>query len=98
MVQMQLDFPQPMTSEAPKPLPGMISKAQLCRHFDISNKTLRTTILTDHVLGAAGCVWERTDDNSHQPAIQFRQRLPPALTQMVYLMHNITSLHRQKGK
>lgn len=102
-MQTQLQFPvNPMpTVEAvrpPRPLPAMVSKAALRRHFDISDKLLRSSILTDNVLMAAGCVWRPEDAQPGQRAVQFLHRLPPSLTQMVYLAYNITELLRQKGK
>ncbi len=101
MMQMQLDFPmhtQEPPTRAAKPLPPMVSKDALCRHFDISSKTLRAEILTDNILLAAGCTWQATDENTGLRAIQHKQRLPPDLTQLIYLTYNITELLRQKGK
>jgi hypothetical protein len=92
-MQYAIPFAENPTQTA-KPLPPMVSKAQLCEFFQISNKTLRTTILTDTVLTAAGCVWEYNPEQPNMPAIQFRHLLPPNLTKTVYLMHGITSLDR----
>lgn len=94
-MQMQLDFPVTMSPQKATPLPPMVSKRQLCLHFQISSKTLRTTILTDAVLMAAGYVWERTEANEGVPTVQSRHLLPPNLTKMVYQMHGITMLFNQ---